>query len=101
MTWLDCKQRAMKVVFDSPGLVDFAIGVVDSVLKLPDRQANYRRTVLNPAHQKILSRYLKFLLGYYMVATACPNSLASVGRSKIRVTFPQVRVQVTMIQVNE
>ena len=59
MTWLaiDCKQRAKKVVFDSPGLVDFAIGVVDSVLKLPDRQANnYRRTVLNPAHQKILSR---------------------------------------------
>ena len=55
MTWLDCKQRAMKVVFDSPGLVDFAIGVVDSVLKLPDRQANYRRTVLNPAHQKIFS----------------------------------------------
>ena len=49
-------QRAKKVVFDSPGLVDFAIGVVDSVLKLPDRQANYRRTVLNPAHQKILSR---------------------------------------------
>ena len=33
MTWLDCKQRAKKVVFDSPGLVDFAIGAVDSVLK--------------------------------------------------------------------
>ena len=33
--------------------------------------------------------------------TAYPNSLASVGGSKIRVTFPQVRVQVTMIQVNE
>ena len=94
MTWLDCKQRAKKVVFDSPGLVDFAIGVVDSVLKLPDRQANYRRTVLNPAQ-------LKSLLGYHMVATAYPNSLASVGGSKIRVTFPQVRVQVTMIQVNE
>ena len=56
MTWLDCKQRAMKVVFDSPVLVDFAIGVVDSVLKLPKGQANYRRKVLNPAHQKILSR---------------------------------------------
>ena len=81
--------------------MDFAIGVVDSVLKLPDRQANYRRTVLNPAHQKILPCKLKGLLGYYMVATACPNGLASVGRSKIQVTFPQVRVQVTMIQVNE
>ena len=56
MTWLDCKQSAKEVVSDSPGLVDFAIWVVDSVLKLPDRQANYRRTVLNPAHQKMLSR---------------------------------------------
>ena len=32
--WTD--QRAKKVVSDSPGLVDFAIGLVNSVLNLPD-----------------------------------------------------------------
>ena len=32
------KQRAKKVVSDSPGLVDFAIGLVNSVLNLPDGQ---------------------------------------------------------------
>ena len=31
-------QRAKKVVSDSPGLVDFAIGLVNSVLNLPDMQ---------------------------------------------------------------
>ena len=39
------------------GLVDFAIGLVNSVLNLPYWQlifggnSNYRRTVINPAHQ--------------------------------------------------
>ena len=33
------RQRAKKVVSDSPGLVDFAIGLVNSVLNLPDGQA--------------------------------------------------------------
>ena len=32
------RQRAKKVVSDSPGLVDFAIGLVNSVLNLPDGQ---------------------------------------------------------------
>ena len=46
---------------DSPGLVDFANGVVTSVLNLPNRQLkffgefkNYRRTVINPASKKNL-----------------------------------------------
>ena len=30
--------HAKKVVSDSPGLVDFAIGLVNSVFNLPDRQ---------------------------------------------------------------
>ena len=34
-------QRAKKVVSDSPGLVDFAIGLVNSVINLPDRQAKF------------------------------------------------------------
>ena len=34
-------QRAKKVVSDSPGLVDFAIGLVNSVLNLPNRQVKF------------------------------------------------------------
>ena len=34
-------QRANEVVIDSPGLVDFAIGLVNSVLNLPDGQVNF------------------------------------------------------------
>ena len=33
-----CMQRAKKVVSDSPGLVDFAIGLVNSVFNLPEGQ---------------------------------------------------------------
>ena len=35
------KQRAKKVVSDSLGLVDFAIGLVNSVPNLPDRQVKF------------------------------------------------------------
>ena len=38
-------QRAKKVVSDSPGLVDFAIGLVNSVLNLPDRQVKIFRRI--------------------------------------------------------
>ena len=34
----DLTQRAKKVVADSPGLVDFAIGLVNSVFNLPNGQ---------------------------------------------------------------
>ena len=57
-------QRAKKVVSDSLELVDFAVRLVNAVFNLPDGQvsdicilffggggANYRRTVINPAHQ--------------------------------------------------
>ena len=51
-------QRAKKVMSDSPGLVDFALGLLKSVLNVSDGQRNfflgnsdYRRTVINPAHQ--------------------------------------------------
>ena len=38
-------QRATKVVTDSPGLVDFVIGLVNSVLNLPDGQVKiFRRS---------------------------------------------------------
>ena len=36
----DRKQRAKKVVSDSPGLVNFAMGLVNSVINWPDGQVN-------------------------------------------------------------
>ena len=50
-------QPAKKAVFDSPGLVDFAIGLVNFVVNSPDGEgcflgnSDYRRTVINPFHQ--------------------------------------------------
>ena len=51
-------QRAKKVVSNSLGLVDFAIGLVNSVLNLPDgqvmclRNSNNKNCEINSAHQK-------------------------------------------------
>ena len=51
-------QHVKKGVSNSTRLVDFAIGLVNSILNLPDGQGkfltnkNYRKTVLNPACQK-------------------------------------------------
>ena len=39
--WHENYQRAKKVVSDSPGLVDFAIRLVNSVLNLPKRQEKF------------------------------------------------------------
>ena len=36
-----CTQWAKKVVSDSPGLVDFVIGLVNSVFDLPDEQVMF------------------------------------------------------------
>ena len=41
----ELSQRAKKVVSDSPGLVDFAIGLVNSVLNLSDGQAKIFRRI--------------------------------------------------------
>ena len=52
---------AKKVVSDRPGLVEFAIGLVNSVLNLPDGQVkvfeefkSHKNWVINPAYQKKL-----------------------------------------------
>ena len=37
----NCIQHAKKVVSDSPGLVDFAIGLVNSVVNLPNGQVRF------------------------------------------------------------
>ena len=53
-------QHAKKVVSDSPGLVDFAIGLVNSVLNLPNRQVTFfeefnlqKNSEINSAHQNV------------------------------------------------
>ena len=53
-------QRAKKVVSDSPGLVDFAIALVNSVLNLPEGQVKYfeefnlqNNCEIISAHQKL------------------------------------------------
>ena len=54
-----CKEST--VVSDSQGLVDFAIGLVNSVLNLPDGQVKFfeefklqiKNCVINPAYQKV------------------------------------------------
>ena len=45
-------QRAKKVVSNIFGLVDFATGLMNSVLSLPDGQVKFfgEFTVINPAH---------------------------------------------------
>ena len=54
------KQLAKKVVSNSPGLVDFAIGLVNSVLNLPDGQVTCfeefnleKNCEINSAHQNV------------------------------------------------
>ena len=58
-------QCAKKVVSDSPGLVDFATGLMNSVLNLPDGQVKFlgEFTVINPAHQKKFFGLYKVTLG--------------------------------------
>ena len=55
------KHCAKRVVSDTPRLVDFAIGLLNSVLNLPDGQVKYfeefnlqKNFKINSAHQTIL-----------------------------------------------
>ena len=58
-------QCAKKVVSNSSGLVDFATGLANFVLNLPDRQVEFfgEFTVINPAHQKKFGGLYKMTLG--------------------------------------
>ena len=52
-------QRAKKVVSDSPGLMDFAIRLVDSVVNLPEGQAkSFRRIKITV----LVDKCFKFLI---------------------------------------
>ena len=58
LTVVQCAKK--NLVSDSPGQVDFAIGLVNCVLNLPHRQVKYfeefnlrKKCEINSAHQKI------------------------------------------------
>ena len=52
---------AKKVVSDSPGLVDFTIGLVNSVFNLPDKQVMFLRNLNNRRTVKSILLVKKFL----------------------------------------
>ena len=61
--------RAKRVVSDNPGLVDFAIGLVNFVLNLPERQVKFfeefklqKNCEINSAQQNVFG-----------ASFACPN----------------------------
>ena len=64
---------------DSPGLVDFVIGLVNSVLNLPDGQVKFflqKNCEINSAHQSIKESC--FLSFFVIRATALLAFVASV-----------------------
>ena len=72
-------QRAKKVVFDSPGLVDFAIGLKNSVLNLPDGQVKcfeefklQKNCEINLLINTLLG-LVEMMFGL-MLASACSNN---------------------------
>ena len=74
------KQRAKKVESDSPGLVDFAIELENSVLNLPDRQVKYveefnlqKNFKINSAHQKILGAHVEMMFGLVNAIFSLPE----------------------------
>ena len=68
-------QHAKKVVSDSPRLVNFATGLVNSVLNLPDGQEKFfgEFTVINPTHQKNFFGLYKVTLGLVHSSYSLPE----------------------------
>ena len=63
------------MVSDSPGLVDFATRLVNSVLNLLNRPEKFfgEFTVINPAHPKIFFRLYKVTLGLVYSSYSLPE----------------------------
>ena len=75
-------QRAKKVVSDSPGLVDFVIGLVNSVFDLPDEQvmflsnSNKGRTVKSILLVKKLLGLVQMMSGLVNASFSLPKGQA-------------------------
>ena len=72
-------QRAKKVVSDSLGLVDFAMGLINSVINLPDGQVNFFeefKLQKNCEINLLIKTFwglVEMIFGLVMLASACPN----------------------------
>ena len=73
-------QRGKKVVSDSPGLVDIAISLVNSVLNLPDRQVKFfvefkvqKNYEINSAHQNPFGATVEMMFGLVNVSFSLPE----------------------------
>ena len=75
-------QHVKKVVSDSPGLIDFAIRQVSSVINLPDgqmkffRYSNYRRTVKSILLIKMYLGLVELTFGLVYASFRLPEWLA-------------------------
>ena len=79
-------QHAKKVVCDSLGLVDFAIGLVKYVFNLSDGQVKflrefkyYRRTVIKPADQKKNFGLVEITIGRVHAHCGAIGSVSNLG----------------------
>ena len=81
-------QRAKKVVSDSPELVNFAIGLMNSVFNLPDGQVMFFEEFVQQKNCDINSASQKFL-GLVEVTSACLNGKDShyLHKSKRQLKF--------------
>ena len=82
-------QHTKKVVSDSPGLVDFAIGLVNFVLNLPDGQLKFfeefrlqENFEINSAHQKVFGASFNDVW-----ASKCYLQLARMEWQAVKLTF--------------
>ena len=72
-------QHVKKVVSDSPGLIDFAIRLVSSVIDLPDgqmkffRYSNHRRIVKSILFIKMYLRLVELTFGLVYASFRFPN----------------------------
>ena len=72
-------QCAKKVVSDSLGLVDFAMGLINSVINLPDGQVNFFeefKLQKNCEINLLIKTFwglVEMIFGLVMLASACPN----------------------------
>ena len=73
------KQRAKKVVSNSPGLVDFAIGLV--IFAVLGGNSNYRRIVISPPNQKRVLRLVE------MACVLVHASYSLPGQQAVKLTF--------------